>query len=160
MNRIRKTLILLAVIAVPAAAHSTFTPQDDLCFASGATTFRLSHKVSSPDYRIRIDNTAPRPDLRMQLVDRPEIADFVLADDYGAMPGTACKSPAPMKTVKVDSEAKTPDIVVSLAPGGDTFPDFRVYVHSIRYSHQDVAALLAAVWKAQQQQHAKLAESR
>lgn len=149
MDRLRKSLILLAVVAVPAAAHSTFAPQDDLCFASGATTFRLSQKAAAPDYRIRIDNAALRPDLRMQLVDRPEIADFVLADDYGSVPGNACKSPAPVKVVKVDREARADAIVVSLAPG-DAQPDYRVYVHSVRYSHQDVAALLAALWKSQQ----------
>ena len=32
------------------------------------------------------------------------------------------------------------------------------YVHSVRYSHQDVAALLATLWKAQQS--LKLAERR
>jgi hypothetical protein len=151
MDRLRKTLILLAVVAVPAAAHSTFAPQDDLCFASGATTFRLAHKSTAPDYRIRIDNTALRPDLRMQLVDRPEIADFVLADDYGSTPGNACKSPAPVKVVKLDRDVRADAIVVSLAPG-EAHPDYRVYVHSVRYSHQDVAALLAALWKSQQSQ--------
>jgi hypothetical protein len=159
MDRLRKTLILVAVIAVPAAAHSTFAPADDLCFASGAATYRLSPRASSPDYRVRIDNAAPRPDLRMQLVDRPEIADFVLADDFGAAPGNACRSSVPVKTVKVDSDARAPDVTVSLAPG-TAAPDYKIYVHSVRYSHQDVAALLAVLWKAQQAPSAtaKLAE--
>ncbi len=134
MDRIRKSLILLAVVAVPAAAHSTFAPDDELCFASGAATYRLAPKAAAPDYRVKIDNSAPRPDLRMQLVDRPEIADFVLADDFGAV-GNACRSPAPVRTIKVDSETRTPDVTVSLAPG-DTLPDYRVYVHSVRFSHQ------------------------
>ena len=59
----------------------------------------------------------------MQLVDRPEIADFVLADDYGATPGNACRSPAPVKTIKVDSETRAPDVTVSLG-AGDTLPDY------------------------------------
>ena len=156
MDRIRKSLILLAVIAVPAAAHSTFAPQDELCFASGAATYKLAPKASWPDYRVKIDNSAPRPDLRMQLVDRPEIADFVLADDYGAVPGNACRSAAPLKTIKIDSEAQAPDVTVSFGPG-DTMPDYRVYVHSVRYSQQDVAALLAVLWKAQQAAQARRA---
>jgi hypothetical protein len=157
MDRLRKTLILIAVIAVPAAAHSTFAPDDDLCFASGAATYKLSPNASWPDYRVRIDNATPRPDLRMQLVDRPEIADFVLADDFGVVAGNACRSSVPVKTIKVDSEARRPDVTISFTPG-DTLPDYRVYVHSVRYSHQDVAALLAVMWKAQQ--GLKLAEQR
>ena len=92
MERLRRSLILVAVIAVPAAAHSTFAPADDLCFASGSATYRLAPKAAAPDYRVKIDNSAPRTDLRMVLVDRPEIADFVLADDFGAVPGNACRS--------------------------------------------------------------------
>lgn len=157
MDRFRKTLILLAVIAVPAAAHSTFAPEDELCFASGSATYKLSQKASAPNVRVRIDNAAQRPDLRMQLVDRPEIADFVLADDYGATASNACKSPAPLKVIKVDNETRRPDVTVSLGTG-DTMPDYRVYVHSVRFSHQDVAALLAALWKTQQ--GLKLAEQR
>jgi hypothetical protein len=153
MDRLRKTLILVAVIAVPAAAHSTFAPGDDFCFASGAATYRLAPRSSSPDYRVKIDNAAPRPDLRMRLVDRPELADFVLADDFGAMPGNACRSAVPVKTIKVDSETSTPDVVVSLAPS--IAPDYKIYVHSVRHSHQDVAALLAVLWKAQQAHSAK-----
>lgn len=155
MDRLRKSLILLAVIAVPAAAHSTFAPDDELCIASGSATYKLSPRSSAPDVRVRIDNAAQRPDLRMQLVDRPEIADFVLADDFGATAGSACKSPAPLKVIKVDNETRAPDIIVSLG-AGETMPDYRVYVHSVRFSHQDVAALLAALWKAQQS--LKLAE--
>lgn len=148
MDRLRKTIILLAVVAVPAAAHSTFAPADDLCFSSGSATYRLSQNAAAPDLRIRFDNSALRPDLRMQLVDRPEIADFVLADDYAAPRGNACRSSVPVKVVRIDSETRTPDVTVSFAPG-DTLPDYRVYVHSAHYSHQDAAALLAALWKAQ-----------
>lgn len=158
MDRIRKTLVLIAVIAVPAAAHSTFAPEDELCFASGSATYRLSQKARHPDLHVKIDNAAPRPDLRMQLVDRPEIADFVLVDDHGATPGNACRSPAPVKVVKVDGETRSPDIVVSLDPGEAT-PDYKVYVHSVRFSHRDGAAMLAALWK-QQQSLQQLAEHR
>jgi len=93
----------------------------------------------------------------MELVDRPEVADFVLADDYGSASSNTCKSPAPMKVVKVDDETRSPDIIVSLG-AGDTLPDYRVYVHSVRFSHRDVAALVAALWKTQQR--LKLAEHR
>lgn len=157
MDRLRKTLILLAVVAIPAAAHSTFAPQEELCFASGAATYKLSAKAAAPDYRIRIDNNAARPDLRMELVDRPEISDFALADDFSTPHGNACRSPAPMKIVRIDNEARSADVTVSFGRG-DTIPDLRIYVHSMRYSHQDVAAVLAALWKSQQA--LKLAERR
>ncbi len=100
----------------------------------------------APDYRVRIDNAAARPDLRMQLVDRPEIADFVIADDYAAREGNACRSSVAVKTVKLDPEARTPDVLVSISTDAPA-ADYKIYVHSVRYSHQDAAALLAVVWK-------------
>lgn len=150
MDRIRKTLVLVAVIAVPAAAHSTFAPTPNLCVASGTATYRLAPTASSPDFRVRIERAAPHPDLRMQLVDSPELADFVIADDFSATSeSTACQTATPAKTVKVDAEAQKPDVVVSLA-ADIANPDYRVYVHSVRHSSQDAAALLAVMWRAQQ----------
>jgi hypothetical protein len=153
MDRLRKTLVLLAVIAAPAAAHGTFSAPKPLCFASGSATWRLAPGAAAADYRVRFDDAAPQPDLRMRLVDRPEIADFVLVDDHGANPGSVCDSAAPLRTVTVDAAARNPDVIVALsAPSAsDTAaPDFRLYVHSIRFSHQDAAALLAAMWRAGQ----------
>jgi hypothetical protein len=144
-----KTLVSLAVIAAPVAAQSAFSTPELLCFADGAATYRLAPAAGLPDIRIRFDNQTPRPDLRMQLVDRPEIADFVLVDDYGGRPSTACRSSLPVKTVKVDAAAKSPDVTVALS-ADVTAPHYRVYVHSVRFSHQDAAAFLAAMWKVAQ----------
>jgi hypothetical protein len=150
VNRIRKTVVLVAVVAVPAAAHSTFAPAPNLCIASGTATYRLAPTASAPDFRVRIERAAQHPDLRIQLVDNPALADFVIADDFSAASeSTACQTTTPAKTVKVDTEAQKPDVVVNLA-ADIADPDYRVYVHSIRHSSQDAAALLAVMWKAQQ----------
>ena len=118
--------------------------------AAGTATYRLAPTASSPDFRVRIERAAPHPDLRMQLVDSPELADFVIADDFSATSeSTACQTATPAKTVKVDAEARKPDVVVNLA-ADIANPDYRVYVHSVRHSSQDAAALLAVMWKAQQ----------
>jgi hypothetical protein len=142
-------LILLAVLAVPAAAHSMFVAPPTLCFASGSATYRIDPGAGAPDYRIKIATDAPRPDLRMTLVDRAEIADFVLVDDFNTPDGTACNSSAPIRTVKLDAAAPNPDVTVSLS-GDGSGADYKLFVHSVRFSHQDAAALLAAMWKAAQ----------
>jgi len=38
------------------------------------------------------------------------------------------------------------------AEGGPA--DYRIYVHSVRFSHQDAAALLAAMWKSDREREA------
>jgi hypothetical protein len=149
----QKSLALLAVLAIPAAAHSMRapapTPPAALCFASGNTIFRLSADAAASDVRIRIEQDAPRADLRVQWADRAELADFVLVDDTALLPGGACRAGAQVRTVVIDNAAAAPDVVVDVASGGTA--DFKVYVHSARFSQQDAAALLAAMWKAAQQ---------
>lgn len=150
MNRVQKTLILIAAVAVPVAAHSSFAPSSDTrCFNSGAATYRIEDRAATPDFRIKIASNAPRPDLRMQLVDSPEIADFVLVDDFSASDPVPCRSSTPIQTVAMNDGATTPDVTVKLSADGRA-ADYRIYVHSVRYSQQDAAALLAAMWKAEQ----------
>lgn len=145
----QKFVVLIAAIAVPAAAHSMFAPKESPCFASGAATYRLAPNASSPDYRIKIAGHAPRADLRMQLVDRAETADFVLVDDFGTAEPGACRSATPIRTVKLDADTHAADVTVNLSADA-AGADYKIYVHSVRFSQQDAAALLAAMWKANQ----------
>lgn len=154
MNRTRKTLILLAVLAVPAAAHSMFAPaKEPLCFASGAATYQIARDVSAPDFRVRIADASAKPDLRMQLVDSAEIADFVLVDDFSGAESASCRSATKIQTVALDTGAAKPDVTVNLSADA-TAPDYKIYVHSVRFSQQDAAALLAAMWKNTQRREA------
>jgi len=155
MTRVQKSVVLLAAILVPAAAHSTFAPNGgEPCFASGTATYRIDPDASAADFRIKVTGDTPRPDLRMQLVDRAEIADFVLVDDFSGREQTPCRSMAPVQTVSLDAGAK-PDVTVRLSAAADAdASDYKIYVHSVRFSQQDAAALLAAMWKADQRREA------
>ncbi len=147
MTRLHKTLLLLSVLAIaPAAAYPLFGSANAPCYAAGGASYRLS-SAAAPDFRVRIDNAAARPDLRMQIVDRPEIADFVMADDSDARAGDDCKAGA--KTIHVDASETSPDVTIALSLDAAA-PDYKIYVHSARLSHEQAAALLAATWKASQ----------
>jgi hypothetical protein len=154
MNRLQKSLILVAAIAIPAAAHSTFAPtKETLCFASGATTYQIARNAPAPDFRIKIADASASPDLRMQLVDSAEMADFVLVDDFSGKEPAPCRSSTPIQTVTLDADTAAPDVTVNLSADG-AVSDYKIYVHSVRYSQQDAAALLAAMWKTGQRREA------
>jgi len=154
MNRLQKSLILVAAIAIPAAAHSTFAPtKETLCFASGATTYQIARNAPAPDFRIKIADASASPDLRMQLVDSAEMADFVLVDDFSGKEPAPCRSSTPIQTVTLDADTAAPDVTVNLS-ADPAQSDYKIYVHSMRYSQQDAAALLAAMWKTGQRREA------
>jgi hypothetical protein len=146
MMKLRKVLVLAALIAAPAGAMSYFAGAPEACFTSGTTTYRVS-AASEADYTVRFAETDGEADLRIQLMDSPDQADFVLVDDGGI--GTSpCKGPAPVKTIRIDADAKRPHVTVRLATDL-VASDYRIYVHSARFSHQDAAALLAVISKMQ-----------
>lgn len=137
MNRITVAAIAGLIAAVPAGAAGVYlnTPAVTTpCFAAPTGAFRMADEAA--DYTVRIDNAAANPSLRLQAVDDPAIADFVLVDDDAP----ACPSGARLKSVRIDPKAIAPDLTVALsrAPA-----DKKIYVKSARFSEQQAAALFA-----------------
>jgi hypothetical protein len=148
MDHLQRILILLMVAGIPAAAPPFSASSPDLCLAAGSLTYQVSPSASAVDFRVRIEPRAVhpdlRPDLRIQLVDSVESADFAVVDDVGAARGSACSSTGLIKTVRVVADAGPADITISLSRD-DADADLRLFVHSVRFGHRDVAALFAAM---------------
>lgn len=141
MNRITVAAVLGLTAAVPAGAAGVYfstSLNTAPCFAAPTAAYRISDNAA--DYTVRIDNAAAKPSVRLQVVDDPATADFVLVDDGAA----ACENTTAVKDVRIDPAAALPDVTVALsrAPG-----DAKIYVKSARFSEQDAAALFAVIWK-------------
>ena len=163
MSRILSALILFVCIGAPVGLYVATAPASpnavapviasNLCFTAGAITYGVSPAAAVADYRVKID--ASHPDLRIQLVDGVESADFAWVDGVGGF--DACESAGHLKTVRVVGEGSAADISMSLsrepAAGG-----LKLFVHSARFAHRDVAALIAAM--RHHQNGPKLAEVR
>jgi hypothetical protein len=142
MERFRKSLILLFVAAIPAAAPPFFAAAPELCFTAGSVTYELSPGTLVPDYRVRIDNSAALPDVRISLVDGAELADFSLVDGIAGANSNTCPAGGVLKTVRVVPADQPADVTISLSR--DAGPaDFKLFVYSARVTHQDAAALFA-----------------
>jgi hypothetical protein len=145
MRRAHVISLMALVIAVPAATAGSFFSSTETpakpCFASGNAAYELSASPAA-DYTVRIDNSASNPSLRMQLVDDPAAADFVMVDDGDAT--LACKAASSLKTVRIDPAAQKPDLTVTLSRAD---ADYKVYVRSASFSEQDAAALFAVIWQ-------------
>jgi hypothetical protein len=150
MVRLRKGLLLLVLAgSVPAAALPFFpSSPHELCFTAGSVTYRLSPAVTSPDYRVRIDNSVVHPDLRVRLVDAAELADFALVDDIGESAGGACTTAGRLRTVKIVTGDAASDVTIAVSPEAED-ADFTLFVHSARATHQDAAALFALMRRVQ-----------
>lgn len=138
MTRGQLASLMVLVLAVPAAAGAYFAPKAKPCFVTGNAAYRIADSGTG-NVTVRIDNNATDPALRMQIVDDPVTADFVLIDDGEA---NACQSEA--ETIRLDSRASQADLTVALSRDAGTY---KIYVRSARFSEQDAAALFAVMWR-------------
>jgi hypothetical protein len=147
MTRSHFIALLALAAAIPAAAAgagSYFAKPDRPCFAAGPTGYRLTDDAKA-DFVIRVDSASAKPDLVLQTVDDPAIADFVLAD--GTESPDSCDSVGAIRTIRIDPLAADPDLTIALAPRRE-HGTFKIYVRSAEFSEQDAAALFAVMWNA------------
>lgn len=137
-------LLLLLLAIAPVTAHIYVSaPREDACYTSGAYTYRVASTANAADYRVRIANENAGPDLRMQIVDRPDLADIVV-DDQSPGVAAGCKTTAPITTVRVDHHASDPNVTASVSTSV-TNPHYKLFVRSTRFSDEEIAALVAVM---------------
>ena len=95
MDRLHKIVILALVVGIPAAAWSLLEPAAPLCFNAEPIAYQISPLTVAPDLRVRFDDGALHPSLRIAFVDSIATADFALVDHLGGSVGNACQSAAP-----------------------------------------------------------------
>jgi hypothetical protein len=141
MTRTHIISLLILIVAVPAATAGSFfgSGSSKPCFISGNAGYELSGSPTAK-YTVRFDNAAANPNVRMQLVDDPAAADFVMVDD-GAE-ANACKAASAVNSIRIDPTAAKPDLTVLLSRAE---ADYKIYVRSSSYTEQDAAAVFAVI---------------
>ena len=145
MRRLHLIALIAVIAAVPvAAAGSYFGGAKSVggkpCFGAGNAGYRLSD-AKSAHHVIRIDNAAVKPALRMQLIDEPAQADFVLVDDTDSV--GSCANAARIESIRLDPAAARPELTVTLSRQP---ADYKIFVRSAHFSGEDAAALFAVMW--------------
>jgi hypothetical protein len=145
--RSRKVLVLLLLaVAVPATAQtfgfSIGSAAPAVCLAIGDATYRIADNGERADYTVRIDPAAPSPDLRIQLAESADVADFVFVDD-GDTPAHCPHGSFGIKNVRTDATEPAADLVVGFATSAMP-ADYRIFVRSRFLSPETAAALFAA----------------
>lgn len=143
MGRIRIFALLLLALAIPATAQTfdlSFGGPAPACLSIGNASYRAVPGAARADYTVRLDSAAAAPDIRIQIVDTADEADFVFVDD-GDRPPTCQHTGAVVRTVKIDAAA--PDLVAAIATIPDS-ADHRIFVRSRWVAAETAAALIAA----------------
>ena len=143
MRRIHLLFVVAAMAMAPAvmaAADAWLAPASDgSCFSNGGIAYRLTSSKAA-DYTIRIDNSAQRPDLIVQITDDPAAADLVLLADADGLAGCACRHAANHPSRSARARARRDDRAYARGewPAAIYAPGFRA---------EEAAALFAVMRK-------------
>jgi hypothetical protein len=140
MIRPRIASLVLVIAASAATANAYFAKSPKPCFVVGTHAYRFSGSGDDANVTVRVNKTASHPNLRMQLVNDPARADFIMVDDGSG--AAACRDVGVIKSIRLDAEAAKPDLTVALSRAA---APYKIYVHSAHYTPQDAAALFAVM---------------
>jgi hypothetical protein len=84
--------------------------------------------------------------VRVQIVDRPELADFTVIDDIDTADAQSCSAGSTVKYVSVAPHASPDEPVIYLSRDGGA--DYRIFVRSRSFSPHDAAALIVGANRA------------
>jgi len=150
LRHVTTALFAAALAGFPAGAQALFGAPGGVCFSSETTTYRVVTDAARPDYSVRIAPANEAVDLRVQMIDQAELADFVLVDDPDDAEATSCaNAPNAIKTLAVSPNAPAPDLTISVtthaAPADAA--KYRIFLRSEKFTPAQAAALFAVLVK-------------
>jgi hypothetical protein len=140
----KAALALLIVIGVPAGAKTFVRPSAEKCFASDSVIYRFTSAADRADTTVRIAGNLSTADVTMQVIDSPEVADFILIDDKESADACRRNARAPTRTINLNAATSRPDLTVSLS-AEPMRVEYKIYVRSATFSIEEAAALFAVM---------------
>jgi hypothetical protein len=109
------------------------------CISAGLTTVQMAWLPWQADLHVAFTERKELATVRVQLVDQPDLADFVVSDDVGGIEDSSC-STGNGRHVAIVAQASRgePTIYLSTEPNAD----YRIFVRSKSFSAEQAAALI------------------
>ncbi len=134
--------LLLAGIVAGGEFSSNVRP----CIPLGSASLQIATAPWQHQFHVSFTEDRAASTVRVQIVDRPELADFTVIDDIDTADAESCSAAGGIKYVSVAPHASAEEPVIYLSPEGGA--DFRIFVRSRVFSIQDAAALVVGANRA------------
>lgn len=121
-------------------AGGEMTPSVSPCISAGGVTLQIATSDWQNPLHVTFTSDPRAASVRVQIVDRPELADFSVVDDIEAINADSCSLNDEMKFVSVTERHQVGEPVIYLS--GDGGADYRIFVQSRSFSMKDAAALI------------------
>jgi hypothetical protein len=110
------------------------------CISAGPTTVQMAWLPWQADLHVAFTEKPELATVRVQLVEQPDLADFVVTDDVAGVEDSSCSLTGDGRRIAIINNAGRgePTIYLSTEPNAD----YRIFVRSITFTAAQAAALI------------------
>jgi len=141
MLRFRFLASMAPLIVAAILARSEFFPGSRPCIAVGSNTVEIASSPWHADLHVSFTDDPRLATVRVAISDNAETADFAVIDDVDAADEGACMANPATRFIAISGSAAAASPVIYLMHENGT-ADYRIFVHSKRFSAREAAALI------------------
>lgn len=138
--RVKILASVVPLVLAGAIAGGEFIPGERPCISYGETTLQIATAPWQHQFNVSFTKDPSAATVRVQIVDRAELADFAVIDDVDTAENDSCSARKGATYVSIADHANGADPVIYLSTEGNA--NYRVFVQSRRFTAQDAAALI------------------
>jgi hypothetical protein len=140
MLRFKILASTIPLILAGVFAGNALTPGARPCITVGETSVQMTAAPWKAQSHVSFTSDPAAATVRVQIVDTPETADFVVVDDDSHAEANSCETTAATRFIAITDGSSTSAPVIYLTQAGDA--DYRIYVKSKTFTAQEAAALI------------------
>jgi hypothetical protein len=141
MLRFKVLVSVVPLFVAAILARVEFFPTPQPCIALDSGSVEMTSSPWHADLHVSFTDDPKLATVRVAIIDDAAAADFAVVDDVNAEEDNACE-PTPMTqfiAISAKPSVATPVIYLS---HDDDLADYRIFVHSRRFSAREAAALI------------------
>lgn len=141
MLRFRVLALAVLLLMLGLFARSELTARPQPCIAVGDHVVRIAPASWMAQQQVGFTDDPARANVRVQIVDDPDAADFAVSGDGGSGEQSACAAAPDHRLVAIADHPPVTAPLIYLAR--DTAAaDYRIYVRSSDFTEREAAALV------------------
>jgi hypothetical protein len=129
-------------------ARVEVAPAPRPCIGLDAGTLQIAQDSGHADLHVSFTENPSLASVRVALTDRPETADFAVADDAAEAEDGACRATEAARFIAISEHSLRGAPVIYLTRDGPA--DYRIFVSSRRVLVQEAAALIVGAHRTKQ----------
>lgn len=147
MLRVKILASSLPLILVGFVAGGELLPSNQPCISVGSTSLQMATAPWQSQLHVSFTDDPAAATVRVQLVERADIADFVVVDDMSTPDVDSCAVTRDTRFIGIATHTSAAEPIIYLSTDGGA--DYRIFVQSRTFTAREAAALVVSARRAE-----------